>query len=61
MVKAQLDHAVLIDADLRNVDLTGANLSEADVTGADFTGALLSNVTWVDRRRCRLGSVGTCD
>ena len=44
----------------------GANLFEANLTGANITNAVfdeanLSNVIWVDGKKCVLGSVGQCD
>ena len=44
----------------------GANLFEANLTGANITNAVfdeanLSNVIWVDGKKCALGSVGNCD
>ncbi|MDP6785021.1 MAG: pentapeptide repeat-containing protein, partial [Alphaproteobacteria bacterium] len=44
----------------------GANLFEANLIGANITNAIfdeanLSNVIWVDGKKCSLGSVGNCD
>ena len=43
----------------------GANLYEANLLGANISGAIfdeanLSNVIWVDGKKCSLGSIGTC-
>ena len=39
---AQLNRAILIEADLRGSDLRGANFGNAVLRGADFTGANLA-------------------
>ena len=40
--------------------LRGANLKGYDLWDADFTGADLSDVIWMDGRKCRVGSIGKC-
>ena len=47
------------------VSFKGANLYEANLLGANISGAIfdeanLSNVIWVDGKKCSLGSIGTC-
>ena len=42
-------------------NLFEANLTGANITNAVFQEANLSNVTWVDGKKCALGSIGTCD
>ena len=36
-------------------DLTGAN-----ILNATFEGTNLNNATWVDGKKCQLGSIGEC-
>lgn len=64
--KAVLVGADLAGADLREArfiaaDLTGADLTGASIGGADFRHAVLDNAIWLDgKRRCAVGSRGTC-
>ena len=44
---------------------TNSNLFESDFTGANilnavFEGSNLNNATWIDGKKCNLGSIGTC-
>jgi len=67
---ANLAGANLTGAKLNMADLTGANLSgarlldarlyKATLDGTDLSGADLSNVLWVDGKKCEPGSVGVC-
>lgn len=52
---ADLSNASFLDA-----NLTGADLTNANVKGANFAGAKLSNATWIDGRKCKSPSIGTC-
>jgi len=62
---ANLGGADLTEARILSVDFSGANLSEARLVGAklvrpNLEGANLSGATFVDGRRCKEGSIGTC-
>jgi len=41
-------------------DLSEATLADTRIDSARFTDAKLDSTIWVDRRRCRPGSVGEC-
>ena len=47
-------------ADLREANLTDANLVGAQLGDARLDNVILDRARWVDRRRCRPGSVGSC-
>ena len=44
------------DTNLFEADFTGSN-----ITNANFEGANLNNTTWVDGKKCSLGSIGVCN
>lgn len=58
--KAILEDASLEKTNLRNAKLQGASLDHATIDEADFTGADLQDVTWIDGRVCKKGSIGIC-
>jgi uncharacterized protein YjbI with pentapeptide repeats len=60
MLGADLHGADLTNADLTNADLSYANLQGAKIKNTNFTGAILSNVIWVDGRKCVSPSIGKC-
>ncbi|MCB1808792.1 MAG: pentapeptide repeat-containing protein, partial [Candidatus Competibacteraceae bacterium] len=43
-----------------NANLSRADLHNARDDGAEFSGAQLDSTIWINRQRCRPGSVGTC-
>jgi uncharacterized protein YjbI with pentapeptide repeats len=50
---------------LIETNFSNSNLFEADLTGANtfnaiFEGANLNNATWIDGKKCSLGSIGKC-
>jgi len=62
---ANLTRANFKASSLIEANFTNANLFEADFTGANilnvnFEGANLNNATWVDGKKCILGSIGQC-
>lgn len=57
---AALDDASLEKANLRNARLHGASLDHATIDEADFKGADLQDVTWIDGKVCKKGSIGIC-
>ena len=64
--KANLTGATLIGADLSGTIFKQANLSyvnfrDAVIRNADFTNARLDNAIWVDGRKCRTDSIGSCN
>ena len=59
--KADLSATSLSFADFRQADLSGASLVDAELFQTEFDGARLSGTLWIDRRRCRYGSVGECE
>ncbi len=64
--KANLTGANLIGADLSGATFNQANLSyvnfrDAVISDTDFSGARLDNAIWVDGRKCRTNSIGSCN
>jgi len=57
---AILDDASCEKSNLRNARLHGASMDHATIDEADFTGADLQDVTWIDGRVCKKGSIGVC-
>lgn len=57
---AVLDDASMEKTNLKKAILTGASLDHATVDDADFSGANLEDVTWLDNRICKKGSIGIC-
>jgi uncharacterized protein YjbI with pentapeptide repeats len=57
---ANLAKANLSGANLTGVNLFEANLSGADVSKANMTKVYLDQATWIDGKRCKVGSVGSC-
>jgi len=57
---ARLNHAQVINSDFMDADLTGTDLTGASMINAEFMATRLQGATWVDGRRCREGSVGSC-
>ena len=55
-----LSYARLRGANLKNANLQSANLERADLSQVRLEGADLSRARWVDGRRCKTGSIGTC-
>jgi uncharacterized protein YjbI with pentapeptide repeats len=65
LTDANLSGATLTQVNLKNANLTGAILENADLFGANLSGATLadadlSGTVWIDGRRCKKGSVGSC-
>src|SRR5512133_536118 len=58
--EATLDDASLEKVNLRNAKLHGASMDHATIDGADFKVADLQDVTWIDGKVCKKGSIGTC-
>ena len=57
---ANLGKANLSGANLTSVNLFEANLSGANVANANLTKIYLDQATWIDGKRCKVGSVGSC-
>jgi uncharacterized protein YjbI with pentapeptide repeats len=67
---ADLSNSILYQGDLSNANLSGANLSNANlsevslsganVSKANFTKTYLDQSTWINGKRCKIGSVGQC-
>jgi uncharacterized protein YjbI with pentapeptide repeats len=60
LIGANLEQARLLFADFSSTNLSRARFVNADITSAVFTEATLDNTQWVNRRRCRPGSIGEC-
>jgi len=58
--EATLDDASCEKTNFRNAKLHGTSLDHATIDGADFNGADLQDVTWVDGKVCKKGSIGVC-
>ena len=64
--KANLTGANLIGADLsgtifKQATLSYVNFRDAVIRNADFSNARLDNAIWVDGRKCRANSIGSCN
>ena len=57
---ATLEDASCEKTNLRNAKLHGTSMDHATIDGADFNGADLQDVTWIDGRVCKKGSIGVC-
>jgi hypothetical protein len=57
---ASLEDASCEKTNLRNAKLHGTSMDHATIDGADFNGADLQDVTWIDGRVCKKGSIGVC-
>ena len=51
----------LIEANFKDSNLFEADFTGANITNASFEGANLNNTTWVDGKKCSLGSIGVCN
>ena len=51
----------LIEANFKDSNLFEADFTGANITNASFEGANLNNATWVDGKKCKLGSIGSCN
>jgi len=60
LTDATLEDASLENANLKNANLHGASLDHATIDGVDFKGADLQDMTWIDGRVCKKGSIGVC-
>ncbi len=60
LTDATLEDASLEKANLKNADLHGASLDHAAVDGTDFKGADMQDMTWIDGKVCKKGSIGIC-
>tara|TARA_B100000795_G_C22758934_1_gene422732 strand:- start:217 stop:795 length:579 start_codon:yes stop_codon:yes gene_type:complete len=50
----------LIEANFSNSNLFEADFTGANILNSNFEGANLNNATWVDGKKCNLGSIGEC-
>ena len=67
---ADLSNSTLYQGDLSNANLSGANLSNANLSEVSLSGANVSKAnfnktyldqsTWINGKRCKIGSVGQC-
>ena len=57
---AKLDGANLLMVDFSGANLADATLADARIDGARFTDTTLDSTIWINRQRCRPGSVGEC-
>jgi len=59
-VKGTLEDASCEKPNFQNARLQGTSMDHATVDEADFKGADLEEVTWIDGRVCKKGSIGAC-
>jgi uncharacterized protein YjbI with pentapeptide repeats len=60
LTKVNLKGSSLIEANFTNSNLFEADLTGANILNANFEGSNLNNVTWIDGKKCNLGSIGKC-
>jgi Pentapeptide repeats (8 copies) len=58
--EATLDDASCEKTNFRKAKLHGTSMDHATIDEADFNGADLQDVTWIDGRVCKKGSIGVC-
>lgn len=58
--KATLDDASCEKTNFLKAKLQGTSMDHASIDQADFNGADLQDVTWIDGRVCKKGSIGVC-
>ena len=51
----------LIEVNFNNSNLFEADLTGSNIMNANFEGANLNNATWIDGKKCNLGSIGKCN
>ena len=50
----------LVGAIFKNSNMFESDLTGANILNATFEGTNLNNATWVDGKKCQLGSIGEC-
>ncbi len=50
----------LVEAVFKNSNLFESDFTGANILNANFEGANLNNATWIDGKKCALGSIGSC-
>ena len=60
LTRVNFKAATLINASFKNSNMFESDLTAANILNANFEGANLNNVTWVDGKKCLLGSIGKC-
>ena len=51
----------LIEANFKDSNLFESDFTGSNITNTSFEGANLNNATWVDGKKCSLGSIGKCN
>ena len=60
LTRANFKASSLIEANFNNSNLFEADFTGANILNANFDGANLNNATWIDGKKCGLGSIGQC-
>ena len=60
LTRANFQGASLIEANFKDSNLFESNFTAANISNANFEGSNLNNATWVDGKKCGLGSIGEC-
>ena len=65
IIPAGTKYLIILFYTLYIANFTNSNLFESDFTGANilnavFEGANLNNATWINGKKCNLGSIGKC-
>ena len=60
LTRANFKASSLIEANFNNSNLFEADFTGANILNANFDGANLNNATWIDGKKCSLGSIGQC-
>ena len=60
LTRVNFTGSTLIEANFNNANLFESDLRGANILNANFDGANLNNATWVDGKKCSLGSIGKC-
>ena len=60
LTRANFKGASLVETIFKNSNLYESDFTGANILNANFEGANLNNATWVDGKKCSLGSIGEC-
>ena len=60
LTRVNFKGASLIEANFKDGNLFEADLTGSNILNASFDGANLNNTTWIDGKKCSLGSIGKC-
>ncbi len=60
LTRANFKGSSLVEALFKNSNLFESDFTGANILNASFEGANLNNATWINGKKCALGSIGEC-